>query len=1091
MKSFKNIQNILKIPMLLIMLLVMQLGAFAQPLDRRPEYDISKEKVLYTVGYSHLDTQWKWTYPVSIDEYLKNILVENFYLLEKYPDYVFNFTGSRRYKMMKEYYPELYKKVGEYIDKGRWYVSGSSVDEGEVNVSSSESLIRQVLYGNQYFQKEFGKESKDYMLPDCFGFLANVPSVWSHCGLLGFSTQKLTWRSASGIPFNVGIWNGPDGKGIIAALNATRYTGNVEPHLDQNKAWISRMNDNELKYGNLFDYRYYGVGDMGGAPRENDVKNVIASLPNENSEIKVVLTSSDQMYQDITQEQRNQLPTYEGDLLLIEHSAGSTTSQAFVKRMNRKNEKLAKATETMAAMTDWYGVTDYPFDKINNSWELVLGSQMHDILPGTSIPEAYEFSWNDEFIAANGFSETLKNSIANLSALCNTSGKGRSVLVYNPVAKDREDVVTIDLVYDKFPGDVQVFDKDGKALQTQVVGWENNHLKALFLAKVPSVGYAVYDVREVNNVNNGDSQLTVSNHSIENAYYRLEIDGNGDISSIYDKKASKELLDKPARLEFLEESPTNWPAWNMDWDDRQKAPLGYLNEDVSVKVLERGPVRVSLQVDRKGRNSKISQVIGLSAGEAGNRIEVSNLLDWQSTGVSLKASFPLTVANEQTTYNLGVGAIKRGNNDSLKFEVPSKEWFDLADMNDGYGVTILEDCKYGSDKPDDNTLRLTLMFTPVANDRFKDQRSQDFGIHRFKYGIYGHKGNWNVAQSFWQGKFLNQPMLAFEVPKHRGVLGKVNSFCSISNPNVGLMAFKKKENDDYLVIRVNELSGEDQSQVQLTLPGKIVDAYEVNGQEKRIADASYYGDKLTFDLSHFTIKSFAVKLDKPGIQTKNIVQETVNLDYNIDAFSYDINRDDANFYERFSYSYPAELIPDEIVNEGIRFKMGSRDDGVNNILTCQGQEIDIPEGYSKLYVLAAATEDTEGKWIIGGKEHIQSVQNWTGFIGQHYNRKFATDGYTLTGVENAFLKKDNISWYSSHRHLSYPSKNESYQFAYMFKYEIELSKDVNKIKLPENSKIKILALTVAKNTGDDIEILTPLSDDFENEPTFYLRKLNQ
>ncbi|MFV0268976.1 MAG: glycoside hydrolase family 38 C-terminal domain-containing protein [Draconibacterium sp.] len=780
-----------KITYLFLLLLAVTSGV-AQPLTRRPGYDISKEKVLYTVGYSHLDTQWKWAYPTTIDEYLKNILDENFYLFEKYPDYVFNFTGARRYKMMKEYYPERFKKMADYIKQGRWYVSGSSVDEGEVNISSSESLIRQALYGNQYFRQEFGKESVDYMLPDCFGFVASVPSVWAHCGLLGFSTQKLTWRSAAGIPFNVGVWNGPDGKGIVAALNATRYTGRVEPHLDRDSTWLARMNENERKYGNLFDYRYYGVGDMGGAPRENDVRNAIASLPNNNSKIKVVLTSSDQMYKDITHELREKLPVYKGDLLLIEHSAGSTTSQGFMKRMNRKNEKLAKAAEQMAAITDWYGAADYPFDKINNSWELVLGCQMHDILPGTSIPGAYEFSWNDEFIAANGFSETLKNSIANLSALCNTTGKGRSVLVYNPIAKGREDVVSVEMEYDHFPGNVQVFDKNDKALPTQVVDWKDNRLKILFLSDVPSVGYAIYDVREVKELKNAGPELAVSNQLLENAYYKVVLDANGDISSIFDKTASKELLAKPARLEFLEETPTNWPAWNMDWDDRQKPPVAYMNNEVSVKIVERGPVRVSLQVDRKGRNSEISQFLRLSAGEAGKRVEVDNVLNWQSAEVSLKAAFPLTVANEHATYNLGVGTIERGNNDSLKFEVPSKEWFDLTSPDNSYGVTILEDCKYGSDKPNDNTLRLTLMFTPEANDRFKDQRSQDFGIHHFKYGIYGHANNWNKAQSFLQGKFLNQPLLAFEVPKHSGALGRENSFFSVDNPNIGLMALKKK-----------------------------------------------------------------------------------------------------------------------------------------------------------------------------------------------------------------------------------------------------------------------------------------------------------
>ena len=142
--------------------------------------------------------------PTTINQYIRNTMEDNFKLFEKYPDYVFNFTGSRRYKMMKEYYPESYKKVADYINQGRWYVSGSSVDEGEVNISSSESVLRQVLYGNLYFKREFNKESVDYMLPDCFGFVATMPSVWSHAGLLGFSTQKLTWRSSNGVPFNVG-----------------------------------------------------------------------------------------------------------------------------------------------------------------------------------------------------------------------------------------------------------------------------------------------------------------------------------------------------------------------------------------------------------------------------------------------------------------------------------------------------------------------------------------------------------------------------------------------------------------------------------------------------------------------------------------------------------------------------------------------------------------------------------------------------------------------------------------------------------------------------------------------------------------------
>ncbi len=90
----------------------------AQPTEKRQKYDISKEKVLYTIGYAHLDTEWNWDYPATIDEYIRNIMTENFRLFEKYPDYVFNFTGSRRYRMMKEYYPDLYPKVKSIYNRG-------------------------------------------------------------------------------------------------------------------------------------------------------------------------------------------------------------------------------------------------------------------------------------------------------------------------------------------------------------------------------------------------------------------------------------------------------------------------------------------------------------------------------------------------------------------------------------------------------------------------------------------------------------------------------------------------------------------------------------------------------------------------------------------------------------------------------------------------------------------------------------------------------------------------------------------------------------------------------------------------------------
>ncbi len=835
---------------------------FSQPLNRQEKIDLSKEKVLYLVGYAHMDTEWQWDYPTTINPNIRNTMVENFSLFEKYPDYVFNFTGSRRYKMMEEYYPDLFPKVIQYVKQGRWHISGSSVDEGEVNVSSSESLVRQILYGNRYFKKEFGMASEDYMLPDCFGFLANCPTIWNHCGILGFSTQKFAriWHPAIDPPFNVGIWNGPDGKGIIAALNVAGYTSGVKERIDLDERWNDRLEENR-KNGYSFDYAYYGVGDQGGAPRENDVRHAQGSIRNSDSRFKVIIASSGQMYKDITPEIRAKLPGYAGDLLLIEHSAGSLSSEIYMKRMNRKNEILAKSAEQLAVFADWSGGAGYPFEKLNRSWELLLGSQMHDILPGTSIPKAYEYAWNDEFVAANGFAEVLKNSVEVLSSQLNTEVKGKAIVVYNPVAMDREDLVNMDVEFSGAPEIVAVFDKDGKEVPSQVISRDGSKIKMIFQAKVPSVGLAVYDVRE-GVARPVKSTLLVTDRTLENEFYRVTIADNGDIAGIYDKKAGRELLSKPAGLDFQIEQPRQFPSWNMDWKDRQKPPVGNLNEDAKFRIVEKGPVRVAIEVRRKGRNSEIIQIYSLAIGQTGKHLEVTNKIDWQSKEVSLKASFPLAVSNPKATYNLGVGTIDRGNNVENKFEVPSKEWFDLTDKSGQYGVTIMEDCRYGSDKPDDNTLRLTLLYTPGVSRSDIHQGTQDWGIHDVRYGIYGHAGDWRKGQSQWQGQFFNQPLIPFGATVHNGPLGKSVSFLKTSSPAVGVMAFKKMEEGDYYLIRITELDGVDQKGLNITFPGKVIDAYEVNGQEERVGDADFANGKLNFSLSHYTIRSFAVRFEK-------------------------------------------------------------------------------------------------------------------------------------------------------------------------------------------------------------------------------------
>src|SRR5216110_593941 len=272
--------------------------------------DLSKESTLYAVGYAHLDTQWRWEYPQSIQEYLSKTLRNNFALFDKYPHYIFNFTGANRYRLMKEYFPTDFERLKQYVAAGRWFPAGSSMEEGDVNSPNAESIIRQILYGNNWFRKEFGMASDEYVLPDCFGFPASLPSILAHSGIKGFSTQKLSsaWQPAPhvggpdspektpvGIPFNVGVWEGPDGKTVIAALNPLSYGSQVlydlskmpppppgpDPSLtaQQNQQrtrgqedWAKRIQTNGDLTGIFADYHYVGTGDVGGSPNESSVK---------------------------------------------------------------------------------------------------------------------------------------------------------------------------------------------------------------------------------------------------------------------------------------------------------------------------------------------------------------------------------------------------------------------------------------------------------------------------------------------------------------------------------------------------------------------------------------------------------------------------------------------------------------------------------------------------------------------------------------------------------------------------------------------------------------------------------------------------
>ncbi len=1058
----------------------------ARPVAAPAPVDVSKNKTLYLVGYAHLDTQWRWAYPQVIREFIPDTMRNNFSLMEKYPDYIFNFSGSRRYEMMKEYYPDDYKKVKHYVQTGQWFPAGSSVDEGDANVPSAESLIRHTLYGNHFFQREFGVISQEFMLPDCFGFPYALPTILFHSGVTGFSTQKLTWGSAIGIPFKVGNWEGPDGSRVIAALDPGAYVHDITEDLSLNTSWLARIQNTGKTSGAFVDYHYYGVGDRGGAPGPDSVSWVEKSLKG-TGPVKVVSSRSDEMFLAIKPEQKAKLPVYKGEMLLTQHSAGSITSQSYMKRWNRENEQLADSAERAAVAARWLGGPGYPSERLYQAWNLTLGSQMHDILPGTSLPKAYEFSWNDEVLALNQFAAIARDSVAAITSAMDTRAVGTPMVVYNPLSIARQDVVeaTVKVVSE---GGVQVFGPDNKPVPTQVLSRSGDTVHLLFLAQMPSTGFAVFDARPAALTDASAGPLSVSQNQLENDRFRVTIDNNGDIASIYDKINRQEALKAPARLALQTHNPSQFPAWNMDWSDAQKSPRAYVDGPVTVRVVESGPVRVAIEIERETEGSRYVQQVRLSAGAAGDQVEVENKIDWQTGVATLKASFPLTTGNSKATYDLQVGAIERGNNDPKKYEVPQHMWFDLTKPDSSYGVAVLNDSKYGSDKPDDDTMRLTLLYTPGVRGGYQDQATQDFGRHDIRYAVAPHAGDWRKGEVPWMAKRFNRPLLAFAVPAHAGALGKTFSLISTNSKQVEIVAVKKAEDSDEIIVRLRELQGKAADGVQIKMAGAIIAAREVNGQEAPVGAATLRNGVLTTRVPAYGLKAFAITLAPAPAKTTATQTRSVPLPFDLDAASRDKSLTDGAF-DRDGRTFAGEQLPGALQTGEIPFTLGSTANGAKNAVTSRGQTIALPAGYGRVYVLAASSDgDVPAQFAVGGQSVKATVQDWGGYIGQWDNRLWLGKVPELTydwnnpwgGLTPGYIKPGEVAWFSSHRHNP-KSGNEFYQYSYLFKYGFDLPQGAAaSLTLPNDSRIKIFAVTVAKQADATVAAATPLYDTLDD-----------
>ncbi|MDE5983947.1 MAG: hypothetical protein K2H13_01660 [Eubacterium sp.] len=1021
-------------------------------------------KKIYTVATAHLDTVWSWDFEETVSKYIYNTLVDNFKMFEKYPTYTFSFEGTYRYELMEEYYPELFEKMKDYVKQGRWNVCGSAYENGDVNIPSPEALFRNILIGNSYFDKTFGKRSVDIYLPDCFGFGWALPSIMHHSNLMGFTTQKLAWGSAYGTPFDIGKWQGVDGEQVYASVNPHDYYFTLKKLRDWDFV-LDKFKENE-KYDLDWTYIFHGIGDRGGAPKEETIAFVENEIKkNSDNDIEVVAASADEIYHDIeenfTDEQKAKLPVWNNELVMQNHAVGGYTSRAIGKRWNRRSEELADIAERSGVMADYLGTADYNRNAITRAWKRIIAHQFHDDMPGTSCQRVYRRSWNDLALSMNQFTTELEASAASVAGLMKTDFcKGTPIMVFNPVEAQRKGAVKVKLrnTEKQF---IRVYDDKGKEVKSQVNSIKNGAAEIIFIADVKSLGTRVYDFRPSDKPCAVKSNISIYDLTMENQKYIVELNRRGNIASIVDKElGNKEILSEPISLGLFNYTGSkDWPAWEMNYEQANK-PADRMPEIVSIDIIENGPARVAFKVVQKDDRSIFTNIVALA--DNSNIVEVYSEIEWQSLRTMAKNKFAFTCDNYKATFDLGLGAIERENMSQKLFEVPAQKWADITDKTGEFGVSILSECKYGWDKFKDNTLRMTVLHTPERNYRIDSMQSfMDLGLNRYSYAVFSHSGTVGAATQLEARQFVT-PMTAYETDKHDGVLATEYSFGDISTNDVIIRAIKKAEDSDEIIVRLNEGTKNTIENLTLTLGEGIESAREIYASEEYKAEAQVVDGRLVTSFKPYEIKSFALTLKPSSAKGKKAVCTPVSLDFDKSIITKQGDTAD------FDLTIPYELIPEKITSGGIDFVIHK--DG-KNALTANGQTIQISDGTERLILLCTAIDkDRAAKFIVDNMSHTAEINS--------ANERFA--GWDLYDFgETAYIKSGKLGFEATHSHKN--GKDVVAQGFYLWLVSLDV-KGAKTVTLPYDSDIAVISASEVK--GVNAGLVTPTYDEIKNNRPF-------
>ena len=742
---------------------------------------------LSAVGHAHIDTAWLWPLRETIRKCARTFSTALDYM-DRYPEYVFVCSQAQQYAWMKAYYPEIWTRIKKAVKRGQWEPVGSMWIETDCNLASGESLVRQMLHGKRFFQEELGYNTRDVWIPDVFGYAASLPQLMHKAGVEYFLTQKISWSQFNKFPHQTFLWEGIDGTRIFTHFPpADDYNADTGPkHLMHN---VRNFKEHDRASRSLL---VYGWGDGGGGPSIEHLEKA-RRLQDFDGLPKLVQEKAIAFFDKAAPNARD-LPVWVGELYLELHR-GTYTTQARNKRGNRKSEFLlrdaeffdaaslslvAKRRETAAdpvrAVYDVTGLggKDAATHRaaLDRAWKLVLLNQFHDIIPGSSIHWVYQDSDRD-YETVRLLGESVRDSaLDSLETQIDTSSASKPVVVLNTLSFARREVVEL-------PG--------GEVTQVEV----------------PSCGYTVIDAKALPPTTTSPVSVTVSAQGVmmENGLLRLKIDHQGHLTSVYDLNAGREVLSGPANVFHLHEDiPNLWDAWDVDVFHKEKFQT--LDKVEHLEVVENGPLRAAVRIVRTFGQSRLAQRVVLCAGSA--RIDFPTEVEWQENQKLLKVAFPVDIRAMNATYEIQYGHLERPTHtntswDMARFEVCGQKWADLAEP--GYGVALLNDCKYGHDIHG-NVMRLSLLRAPVSPDPVADR-----GSHRFTYSLFPHAGDFQSAGVIEQAYALNVPLILREEKSHPGPLPARHSFFQVDGPSAVIEAIKVSEDGNAIIVRLYEAHG--------------------------------------------------------------------------------------------------------------------------------------------------------------------------------------------------------------------------------------------------------------------------------------------